>query len=73
LRERDETALREAFDSLRGPVFGLAYHLLRNAALAEEVAQDVFLAIWLRPEVLIQLEAILPATCFELPPTRRSI
>lgn len=36
----------EVLTSHQSLVFSLAYHLLRNAALAEEVAQDVFLRLY---------------------------
>ena len=49
LRARDEDALREAI-TLYGPaVHGMALRVVRDATLAEEVVQDTFLALWLRP------------------------
>ncbi len=36
----------EALGAHQSRVFSLAYHILRNAALAEEIAQDVFLRLY---------------------------
>jgi len=36
----------EALTTHQSLVFGLAYHMLHNAALAEELAQDVFLRLY---------------------------
>jgi RNA polymerase sigma-70 factor (ECF subfamily) len=49
LLERDEKALREAIDRYGRAVFGIARRVLAEASLAEEVAQDTFLALWRRP------------------------
>jgi RNA polymerase sigma factor (sigma-70 family) len=49
LAERDETALREVVEVHGAMVLGLARRILGDAALAEEVAQDTFLALWRRP------------------------
>lgn len=49
LLERDEKALREAIDKYGRAVFGIARRVLAEASLAEEVAQDTFLALWRRP------------------------
>ena len=49
LMARDEAALREVID-LHGPlVFGVAKRVLAESTLAEEAAQDAFLALWRRP------------------------
>ncbi len=48
-RYRQE-ALAEAYRRHAGAVFALARRLLRDAALAEEVVQEVFLRIWNNPE-----------------------
>ena len=47
--DRDETALREVIDAYGGAVYGVARRIVAESALAEEVAQDVFLALWRRP------------------------
>lgn len=49
LMARDERALREIVDSYKALVFGMARRILADAGLAEEVAQDTFLALWRRP------------------------
>lgn len=45
-----EDALAEAYRRHAGAVFALARRLLFDAALAEEVVQEVFLRIWNSPE-----------------------
>ena len=46
---RDESALREVVDEYGGVVHGMARRVLAEPTLAEEVAQDTFLALWRRP------------------------
>ncbi len=46
---RDESALREVIEEYGGVVHGMARRVLAEPALAEEVAQDTFLALWRRP------------------------
>jgi RNA polymerase sigma-70 factor (ECF subfamily) len=46
IRRRDEAALAELYDRLGGLVYSVAYHVLQNATLAEEVTQDTFLKVW---------------------------
>lgn len=46
----DEAALREAYREHVAAVNGLAVRVLSNAALAEEVVQDVFVRLWEQPE-----------------------
>lgn len=48
-RYRQE-ALAEAYRRHAGAVFALARRLLRDATLAEEVVQEVFLRLWNQPE-----------------------
>ena len=48
-RYRQE-ALAEAYRRHAGSVFALARRLLLDAALAEEIVQEVFLRIWNQPE-----------------------
>jgi RNA polymerase sigma-70 factor, ECF subfamily len=45
-----QDALAEAYRRHAGPVYGLAYRVLRDPALAEEAAREVFLRLWTRPE-----------------------
>jgi RNA polymerase sigma factor (sigma-70 family) len=49
LLDRDEKALREAIDRYGRVVYGIARRVLAESSLAEEVAQDTFLALWRRP------------------------
>src|SRR5438270_11391212 len=48
-RYRQE-ALAEAYRRHGGAVFGLARRLLNDAAVAEELVQEVFLRLWDQPE-----------------------
>ena len=45
-----QDALAEVYRRHAGAVYGLAQRVLRDAALAEEVLQEVFLRLWARPE-----------------------
>lgn len=49
-RERGETALSEVYRRHGDAVFGLALRVIRDRSLAEDVAQDVFLSLWRKPE-----------------------
>lgn len=49
LQERDEKALRDAIAAYGRVVYGIARRVLAEPSLAEEVAQDTFLALWRRP------------------------
>lgn len=49
LMARDEAALREVIDLYGTLVFGVAKRVLAEPTLAEEAAQDAFLALWRRP------------------------
>ena len=46
LRDRDERAFRELIDAHRDRVFGISYRMLGNRAEAEDVAQEVFIAVF---------------------------
>jgi RNA polymerase sigma factor (sigma-70 family) len=46
----DDEALAEAFDRYGAFVFGLARRVARDTSVAEEVVQEVFAALWRRPE-----------------------
>ena len=48
--QQGETALSEVYRRHGDAVFGLALRVIRNRALAEDVAQDVFLSLWRKPE-----------------------
>ncbi|MDX2086614.1 MAG: sigma-70 family RNA polymerase sigma factor [Kofleriaceae bacterium] len=46
LRDRDERAFRELLESHRDRVFNITYRMLGNRAEAEDVAQEVFIAVF---------------------------
>lgn len=46
----DSEALAELYDRYSNLVHGMAYRLLKDAQLAEECTQDVFIAIWRRAD-----------------------
>ena len=46
LRDRDERAFRELVQEHRDRVYGLTYRMLGNRAEAEDVAQEVFIAVF---------------------------
>jgi RNA polymerase sigma factor (sigma-70 family) len=50
LRAGDESALGELYDQFSSFVFGLALRVIGDRAAAEDVAQDVFVGLWERPE-----------------------
>lgn len=49
LMARDQSALRELMGVYGGVVFGMAKRVLLDPNMAEEVAQDAFVALWRRP------------------------
>jgi RNA polymerase sigma-70 factor (ECF subfamily) len=49
LMSRDEAALRTIIDEYGAAVHGMAMRILGEKTMAEEVAQDTFLAMWRRP------------------------
>jgi RNA polymerase sigma-70 factor (ECF subfamily) len=50
LRSGDDSALEELYDQLAGFVYGLALRIIGDKQVAEDVTQDVFVAIWEDPE-----------------------
>jgi len=46
----DESALNEVYDQYASFVYGLALRVIGDARAAEDVSQDVFVAVWQRPE-----------------------
>lgn len=46
----DDHALAEVFDSMAAAVYGAAVRVLGDSAAAEDVAQDVFVDLWTRPD-----------------------
>jgi RNA polymerase sigma-70 factor (ECF subfamily) len=49
LLARDEDALREVIAACGPAVYGMARRIVAEPTLAEEVAQDAFVALWRRP------------------------
>jgi len=43
---RDQQAFRALYQEYGKAVYSLAYHMLQNATLAEEVTQDTFVKVW---------------------------
>jgi RNA polymerase sigma-70 factor (ECF subfamily) len=50
VREGDRTAFEELYRRFRAPAYGLALRVTAQEALAQEVVQDAFLALWRAPE-----------------------
>jgi len=50
LVEGDERALGEVYDEHAGAVYGLARRILCDPVAAEDIMQEVFLRLWLRPD-----------------------
>ena len=44
----DARALEQLYERYNGPVFSMALNLLKDYAAAEDVTQDVFVALWTR-------------------------
>lgn len=44
--EREQAALGELYDRFSRPLFSTAVHILKDAAEAEDIIHDVFLAVW---------------------------
>ncbi len=49
LLARDERALQDVIETHGAAVYGMARRILGDSALADEVAQDTFMAVWRRP------------------------
>ena len=47
---RDQDALAEVFQAYGGAVKSVAFRVIRDQALAEDVVQDTFVALWRSPE-----------------------
>lgn len=46
IRDRDERAIEELYGRYSGPLYSLAYQVTGAERFAQEVVQDVFLAVW---------------------------
>ena len=53
IRRGDEQAMAALYDRYSKIVYSVALRVLRDAASAEDVLQDVFLGIWRRPESFV--------------------
>ncbi|MDO6432582.1 RNA polymerase sigma-70 factor [Flavitalea sp. BT771] len=51
----DEVAFRQLFDHHWDNIYGVAFAFTKSPVIAEEMAQDVFVKIWLRREELPQV------------------
>jgi RNA polymerase sigma-70 factor (family 1) len=54
--EGDEQAFASLFEHHRDRVYSIAFRLTHSAFLAEEIVQDVFLAIWLKRTYLVEIQ-----------------
>ena len=50
LRQREPEALAELYGALGARAFGLAYRVVGDAAAAEDVVQEAFVAVWTQAE-----------------------
>lgn len=46
VRDGDATALSDLYARFGGPLYSLAYQVVRDAGAAEDVVQEVFMAVW---------------------------
>lgn len=46
IKNRDEEALKQLYDRYERPIYSFAYRMVRDAMMAEEVVQELFLRIW---------------------------
>lgn len=49
MKDGDEAALAALFNEYSAKVYGMAYTVLKNTSLAQEVAQDTFVRVWKDP------------------------
>jgi RNA polymerase sigma-70 factor (ECF subfamily) len=55
IAQGDEIAFRQLFDQHWDNIYGVAFAFTKSPVIAEEMAQDVFVKIWLRREELPQV------------------
>jgi RNA polymerase sigma-70 factor, ECF subfamily len=53
VRRGDEQAMASLYDRYSKVVYSVALRVLRDPASAEDILQDVFLALWRRPETFV--------------------
>jgi RNA polymerase sigma factor (sigma-70 family) len=46
VRDGDATALSDLYGRFGGPLYALAYQVVRDAGAAEDIVQEVFMAVW---------------------------
>ena len=46
VRDGDATALSDLYGRFGGPLYSLAYQIVRDAGAAEDIVQEVFMAVW---------------------------
>lgn len=56
IAQSDEHAFAQLFDHYRNKVYGVALKLTHSTTVAEEIVEDVFLKIWQRRCVLMEIE-----------------
>lgn len=56
MAEGDEAAFRVLFDQYWDTVYGVALALTKSTTMADEMAQDVFVKLWLKREKLAAIE-----------------
>lgn len=52
--QRDENAMEAVFRRYSGPVYSVAFRVLRDSGQAEDVLQEVFLQLWRKPAAFVQ-------------------
>jgi RNA polymerase sigma-70 factor, ECF subfamily len=50
IAQQDQDAFDELYQRYCNLVYSMAFHVLQNSVLAEEVTQDVFIKIWTQPD-----------------------
>lgn len=50
ISHHDESSLVMLYDRYAKPVYNVAYYVLQNRTLAEEITQDVFFLVWQYPD-----------------------
>lgn len=54
VRSKDQTAMRELFDTYGGMVYSIALRILKDPGQAEDVMQDIFFAVWETPSKFVE-------------------